>query len=475
MRNTNIQSTAIIVAVICSLFAGFLAPAITAQTMPIKINTQTKLGAVKPVNGIGSGPITCWGMTDTSCYWKQANFPYSRLCAVNWEHRREVDIPAIFKNFDADADDPANYDFYWTDEYIDSVEAVGAKIIYTLGTTPESAKKKMHIHPPADFNKWAKICVNIARHYNEGWANGYHKNIQYWEVWNEPWEPTGWTGTKQQYFELYAATARLFKKEMPNVKIGGFAASNVWDKKYIEDFMKYVQENNLPLDFFSYHCYTKSIRSIRDGAFYCRKQLDLHGFTKTELILDEWNYLPEGIFAMHDAKDDKAIRLRRDRRLEVYGITAASFTAAGLIEMTNLPIDIATYYDAQTTVWWSPFDRYGAVTKPFYPFVAFLQTTSIGERVLAECTAPGIYVLAAASGSELRIMLSNYEGKTDTYPLEITGLDPNARYKYTLHLLDEQHDFDKVEEQADLTHAKLPRSITLHVNSMAMITISMEK
>ncbi|MBI4578450.1 MAG: hypothetical protein HY718_02035 [Planctomycetes bacterium] len=37
-----------------------------------------------------------------------------------------------------------------------------------------------------DFAKWAKICVNIIRHYNEGWADGFHYNIRYWEIWNEP-------------------------------------------------------------------------------------------------------------------------------------------------------------------------------------------------------------------------------------------------------------------------------------------------
>jgi len=45
---------------------------------------------------------------------------------------------------------------------------------------------KKHNVPPKDFNKWARICVNIIRHYNDGWAGGYHWGIKYWEVWNEP-------------------------------------------------------------------------------------------------------------------------------------------------------------------------------------------------------------------------------------------------------------------------------------------------
>ena len=28
--------------------------------------------------------------------------------------------------------------------------------------------------------------MNVIKHYNSGWANGYHYNIKYWEIWNEP-------------------------------------------------------------------------------------------------------------------------------------------------------------------------------------------------------------------------------------------------------------------------------------------------
>jgi hypothetical protein len=72
--------------------------------------------------------------------------------------------------------------------------------------------------------------------------------------------------------------------------------------------------------------------------------------------------------------------------------------------------------------------------------------------------------------TELRIMLSNYKREAATYPLDVMGLDSNAHYKYTLHLLDEQHDFEKIDEQTNLS-----RSVRLLANNTVMIIISGEK
>ena len=77
--------------------------------------------------------------------------------------------------------------------------------------------RRYRIDPPKDFGKWARICEHVIRHYNEGWADGFHYGITYWEIWNEPDNgPTVarnqmWTGTAEQYYELYDVTARHLK------------------------------------------------------------------------------------------------------------------------------------------------------------------------------------------------------------------------------------------------------------------------
>jgi hypothetical protein len=54
-----------------------------------------------------------------------------------------------------------------------------------LGASIEHGEKK-GTYPPQDYAKWARICEHIILHYTKGWANGFHYDITYWEIWNEP-------------------------------------------------------------------------------------------------------------------------------------------------------------------------------------------------------------------------------------------------------------------------------------------------
>ena len=84
------------------------------------------------------------------------------------------------------------------------------------------SKKYSSVVPP-DLHKWAQICEHIVRHYNEGWNNGFHYGIEYWEIWNEPENPSMWQGTKEQFFELYRVAANHLKSTFPQLKVGGYA------------------------------------------------------------------------------------------------------------------------------------------------------------------------------------------------------------------------------------------------------------
>ena len=71
---------------------------------------------------------------------------------------------------------------------IAAIVNAGVEPYYRLGITIEHQAyiKPYHTFPPKDPEKWARICEHIIRHYTEGWADGYHYNIRYWEIWNEP-------------------------------------------------------------------------------------------------------------------------------------------------------------------------------------------------------------------------------------------------------------------------------------------------
>jgi len=390
-----------------------------------------------------------------------------------------VDIYTIFKDFSADENDPKNYDFRRTDIYLKEILDTGAKIIYRLGASIEHTKLKLYVNPPPDFDKWAKVCLNIARHYNEGWADGFHMGIEYWEVWNEPdlliekrEDDMMWTGTPEQYYDLYAAAAKLFKKEMPCVKIGGYAAANPRND-FFPKFLRYVKDHNLPLDFYSWHIYTKSIKDITSTSNHVRETLDKFGFKDTVTILDEWNYIEWGNLwgGLMIGENDKT---KYEAFTETTGETGASFTASALITMLDLPVEIATFYDGQPiNIFGTIFDRYGIPTKQYYAFDAFNKVKQTGERIKTTCDMKDIYATAAASrdNEKICILIANNNANTGFYQYSIEGLQNNAKYMYEIYLTDKFRVFDKADEKI-CTVSDIPKSVYLYQHSFALVCLT---
>ena len=403
----------------------------------MKINFTTILGPIKPLHGVCNSPVV-YG--DEIPSFKEAGIPYVRLHDTGGAYGgfRFVDIPNIFRDFNADENNPASYDFAFTDAYLTSLHKSGCDIIYRLGVTIENQFriKAYRIDPPADFAKWARICANIIRHYNDGWANGLHLNITYWEIWNEPENPPMWTGTREQYFELYRVAANYLKQQFPNIKVGGYAGCgfyainrpNMSDffKGFItwfDEFLKFCKNpaTSAPLDFYSWHLYTADPDEIILHADYVRKQLDTAGFCDTISVFDEWNRI-----------DGSANQF--DLMKEMPG---ATFVAEAFCKMQNGPIDIANYYDAL------PTRSYGGLfyfpsqkpSKTYYPFKAFNELYKLGKQVVVENDTPHVHAIAATDGdSHHAVFMVN---TSDTQAL--IKLETNNVTFSQLTLLDETH------------------------------------
>ena len=92
---------------------------------------------VRALHGVNNGPVTYGGLVDVSDLYRAARVPVVRLHDPNWPHAWEVDIHTIFPDFSRDPEDPASYDFARTDDYLASVVATGAQIVYRLGESIE--------------------------------------------------------------------------------------------------------------------------------------------------------------------------------------------------------------------------------------------------------------------------------------------------------------------------------------------------
>merc|ERR1719189_1983254 len=74
----------------------------------------------------------------------------------------------------------------------------------------------------------------------------------YFEVWNEP-DLHFWSGTQEQYFQLYNTTASAIKTISSRLRVGGPSSS--YSGRWVQDFIQYTQQNNVPVDFISCHQY----------------------------------------------------------------------------------------------------------------------------------------------------------------------------------------------------------------------------
>ena len=143
-----------------------------------------------------------------------------------------VDIPNLFRDFDADENDPANYDFAFTDRLMLALERAGVEPFFRLGVTIEghSKVKAYRIFPPKDYAKWARICEHVIRHYTEGWADGFKMKVEHWEIWNEPENQPSpddnpmWRGDWESYMRFYGVVAPYLKSKFPHLKIGGYGS-----------------------------------------------------------------------------------------------------------------------------------------------------------------------------------------------------------------------------------------------------------
>ena len=210
---------------VLGIFAFMLVAAVASADVLVTVNPADVVGPVKIMNAVNNGPSKARADQSRGNFtdYKALRIPYARTHdSINQatSNGHTVDISAVFPNFDADENDPKNYDFAYTDKFLGTIIAAGTKPFFRLGQTIENGIKKYHVYPPKDFAKWARICEHVIRHCNEGWCEGHEWGIEYWEIWNEPdaeldenrHNSCQWQGTKAQFFELYKIAAQHLKK-----------------------------------------------------------------------------------------------------------------------------------------------------------------------------------------------------------------------------------------------------------------------
>lgn len=400
----------------------------TTKQVDLSVNFANVIGKIKPMHGVGQPPRI--GLNDSLFrYLTRAGIPYSRLHDVGgWMGGGlYVDIPNLFRDFDADENDPQSYDFAFTDKIIEGLMKAGCEPYFRLGVSIENEHmlRSYRIFPPKDYEKWARICEHVIRHYNEDWADGYHYGITYWEIWNEPDDcyeectSAMWKGTPEEFYRLYSVTAKHLKACFgDSIKVGGYGHCGLYEFKkdnnldgighkdtciydfvitFMHGFFKYQQKTGAPIDFFSWHVYDNCHEStkedflvIAEHASYMRRILDRYGYTNTEHHLNEWNLWT-------DSKHRKAPR-------------GAAKTLGFMLMMQNTSTDVMCIYDAKIG-----YSSYGPLFNPdtsypyptYYTFMMFNSLYRLENAVAVESGDPHVFAQAAINGKKASVVIAN--------------------------------------------------------------------
>jgi Beta-xylosidase len=275
---------------------------------------------------------------------------------------------------------------------------------------------------PVDMRAWERINYEYARRWKDkGWK------VKYYEIWNEPdLQPVFFTGTKEQYFEIYKYGALGVKRADPEAKVGGPVLSS--DLSWIGPFLDFVQKEGLPLDFFSYHWYGPAAKMVEDVRDILRRRPEMEG---VEVILSEYNtYVP----ATPDFTTGGAIE-----RYE-----AASFLLQEFKYFAEQP-DIHSVYWAQYNdpeVFGEGVDRCGLIAldgrrkAAFNAFKIYADMPVERKRLTSHDDA--IDGMAAAEDGRFCAVLWNRSDKEKTVELQLAGFAlPQGRLK--LYRIDADH------------------------------------
>ena len=447
----------------------------------MKVNFSNIVGKIKPMHAVGQPP-----MLGTSCeyfrYLQEANIPYARLHDMGFKRVTPmVDISCIFPDMSKDENDPANYDFEYTDLVVTELMKYECPPIFRLGESIENAISKgykpRHVFAPEDPHKWARVCEHIIRHYNDGWADGFRYGIKYWEIWNEPdngfQQPDYtrednpyydvnmmWVGTNEQYFELYTVAAKHLKACFgDSIKVGGYASSGLYaifndpekygiDKKYYKfyreryvtfleyfySFLQYIKKESAPIDFYSWHSYSDVDRTLIMGNFVIRT-LEEHGFGDIEVHLNEWNnaHSAEGRGTAYACAHATAMML------------AMQDTKTYMLNFYDTRIGQSVYGGMFNPITYQPFCLY-------YGYKAFGELYKLGDQAECSVDAENVYAVAATDGEKKAVLMANI-GADAQITTQLEG--------FSVYLVDETHSLEQIE--AD------PKAFTIRENQTLLL------
>ena len=399
--------------------------------------------------------------------------------------------------FNYDKDSNVVYNWQYLDDVYDRLLNIGVKPFVEFSFFPGALSPAKtvfwwgaHGTPPSDYDKWQKLVEAFLKHYIQRYGiNEVRK--WYFEVWNEPNLSGFWKGSKEQYFQIYKATATTVKSVDKQFRVGGPATSSyhpaegVYDSLYkakkdikpidfeniqcegpwIQDFVNFCEKEDLPLDFISSHPYpttypigdgggqfemTRPVNCLKKDLTWLNNVIKKSKYKNAEIQLTEWSSSPSGRDYTHDYPQAATY------------IVKANIDCIGMANSLSYWIftDIAEEGGAGLSTFFGGWGliNYNKIVKPAFHAYRFLN--SLGDKeilredgfllsknskngmvsgILYNYPAEVIEVVPISAGSNDVAEKTLNTGHPKQINLKLTGLKPNS--KFELEIVDKEHGF----------------------------------
>ena len=382
----------------------------------LKLNPAAPCGVIRNILGMNNSPRINSAAREASeiALFKQINPGRTRYHDASLENPGYalINISQIFPLFHADENDPRNYNFKATDYYLKLAASCGTELEIRLGEDIEHSREHYKVLPPPDPEKWARICLNIIRHYNEGWADGLHLGIRYWCVWEEPNNPKLFDGPYEKYLELYSTVAKAIKKEFPDLKVGGPNTMGLDDT--LEQFFRHCRDTETPVDFAEFTTYTRDPQVLLDQCAKLEKIARENGFSNTELCLSELHYGPlSWDFSIPGVLDS------------FYNAESAAFTTYIYTKLLDTSLSMGFYYAWACLMWGVTKGNGGRVFLPVgHALSYFAEMARCKARLMPEITNPSddtAFLCGVTEEGTVKVMVSFFKAHNTDVVFHVPG------------------------------------------------------
>ncbi len=384
-----------------------------SETVSIHVDADESAGMIKPLLGVNTGPYKL-GEEENPHVTEQYQDLGVTMVRTH-DFYGPCDMSVMYPDDSADPSLSSSFNFVESDLRMDMIHENGHEIYFRLGNSWNNSSEV-----PQNIPNFIEAAKNVIRHYTEGLWDGYVFPITYVEVWNEPDNQQFWTGSMLQFFRFFAQTVKELKAEFPHMKIGGpgflpsgYLAQDVNDMP--SALLEYCRNENVPLDFLSWHIYGDDPDDYLGAGLFYRTLLDDYGFTSAESHITEWNVSES------------------PRR---YNAEGAALMTGAWIGLQDGDVDQSLFFRGQDSsislpTFYGLMYADGTYKKMAYAFKSWSWASEYPNRISLEDESETVDGIAGLSddGQSMIILLTHYtvDGNPDAideYQLTIEGWSP---------------------------------------------------